>query len=212
VASVARTFEGFIVSASLTRAGLFVLVAAAAASAGGQPPAATTDDKPKDPRPAYTAFPDLKPPTVERVEAKEFDGRRTLELVEKDAVPLPPWPAAAADAPQLRRLQVEQLQEGRAYIDRMIRVTRVGRYTPEDVRELAAVTAETYRLAAELEEKPAARVPWYEARVRKLKEYEQTVEQRVATGTSGPQEVNLARMRRLQAEIDLTKVKAAAGK
>ena len=76
------------------------------------------------------------------------------------------------------------------------------------LRDYAGVAAVVYGVAAELEEKPARRVPWFEARVRKLKEVEGHVERAVRTGGLQAQALNVARFQRLQAEADLLRLKA----
>src|SRR5262245_7262536 len=43
----------------------------------------------------YTAFPDLKPPTVERKEVRKADGTVEIVIEEKGAVPLPELPPLA---------------------------------------------------------------------------------------------------------------------
>jgi hypothetical protein len=194
---------------SLTRACLLVLVAAVSVSASGGQPAEDQKDerKPERFRPSYTAFPDIKSPAIGLQELKRDQGND-----DKNAVPLPPWPTVAANAPQLRKIQFEQLQESRDYLERVKEVLRIGSYNFQFIRDYVNMTVEVYRLAAELEEKPAKRVPWYEARVRKLKELERSVELRVEQGTEPPQGLPLARFHRLQAEIDLTKLKAEVEK
>jgi hypothetical protein len=193
---------------------LLLFVACVSASVGGGQPG---DDKkpespPEKPRPSYTAFPDLKPPTIERKQVINPDGTPQTVLVEKDAVPLPPWPTMAAGAPQLRKLQFEQLQEGREYLERIKKVLQIGAYNAQFFRDYIDMTAEVYRLAAELEEQPARRIPWYEARVRKLKEFEHFAEIRYRESHDPPQAVNLARFSRLRAEIELTKLKTEVEK
>jgi hypothetical protein len=191
-----------------------VLTAALAVSVGsGQPLIPESkDDKNKRFRPYYTAFPDLKPPTFEKKEIKKPDGTVVIELEEKGAVPLPALPELAADAPALRKVQFEQVQEGLAYIERVKEVIKIGAWDARFFREFIGTVVETYRVAAELEEKPAKRVAWYEARVRKLKEFELFVEHRTLSGTDPPQAHNLARFERLRAEADLLKLKAEVEK
>jgi hypothetical protein len=200
---------------SFARVGSLLFVGVLTVSAGGGQPPGDPKDEPKlskAHRPAYTAFPDLKPPISEQVKVNKADGSVETVVVEKGAVPLPPWPTAAADAPPLRKLQFEQLEEGRAYVARCKEILRIGSITIQFIRDYFDMTVEVYRLAAEMEDKPAKRVPWYEARVRKLKEFEQLIVLRVGTGSSPPQDLDMARFRRLQAEIDLTKLRAEVEK
>ena len=174
------------------RASLLLLVAALTIStSSGQPRDAKKEEpKIKGERPDYTAFPDLKPAGIE----------------------LPPLPAVAADAPPLRKVQYEQAQAGLAYLAHTKEVIRVGNWDKSFFREYLLMSEETFRVAAELEDKPAKRVPWYEARVRGLKEFEQFTELRVRSGTEPPQGLPAARFARLQAEADLLKLKAEVEK
>jgi hypothetical protein len=202
------------VSTLCTRACLFAFAAALSVSTGvGQPP---TDKKaapkPQEPPGPYTAFPDLKAPTTERAEVTNPDGTTRIVLVEKNTITLPPWPKVAADAPPLRKLLFEQMKEGRDYLDKINEVIRLGAYDMRLLREYAVMTVDVYGLAAELEEQPAKRVPWFEARVRKLKELEQLVDLGVRAGSEPSRSTNLARFQRLQAEVDLIKLKAEVEK
>jgi hypothetical protein len=192
----------------------FVFVAALAVSVGSGQPSGDkkTEPKPRDQPGSYTAFPDLKPPSTERAEAKNPDGTTRVVVIERNAITLPPWPRVAADAPPLRKLLFEQMREGRDYIDKINEAIRQGAYDMRLLREFATMTVEVYGLAAELEDQPAKRVPWFEARVRKLKELEQFVDLGVRAGAEASRSSNLARFQRLQAEVDLIKLKAEVEK
>jgi hypothetical protein len=133
-------------------------------------------------RPTYTAFPDLKPPISFSKEIASQGG-----YVEQ--VLLPRLSAVAADAPLSRKVRSEQLREGLAYLERVRRRIQSG--------------DKVYRLAAELEEKPADQIPWYEARVRNLKEFERFTTFRVVNGVDSRQRLDQARFERLGAEADL---------
>ena len=126
---------------------------------------------------------------------------------------LPALHAVAADAPPLRKVQLEQVEE-RAGLHhcRCKELIRLGVWIPADFRLFAEVATDTYRLAAELEEKPANRVPWYEVRVRQLKEVEDLIDRSVRVGSAAPQILHYARFQRLQAEADLLKLKAEVEK
>ena len=194
-----------------TRACLLLLVGGLAVSTGsGQPPEAPKNLKivpTKWSRPDYTAFPDLKPPTSERKEVKKADGTTVIVVEEKGVVPLPEIPALAADAPPLRKVRFEQLHAGLSCLARMKAAFDIGHYTPSDFQDYITTAVDTYRVAAELEDKPAKRIPWYEARIRKLKEFEQFTSLRVNNGTAGPRALDLARFQRLEAEAELLKLK-----
>jgi hypothetical protein len=140
---------------------------------------------------SYTAFPDIKPGTGDK----------------KDDVALPPLPAVAADAPPLRKVQFEQLKEGLDFLRKSEEIMRLGAGDVAMLRDYAYVASDVYRLAADLEDKPARRVPWYEARVRKLKEFETSVERGWRRGVMPSQALNVARFQRLQAEADLLRLK-----
>lgn len=125
---------------------------------------------------------------------------------------VPALPKVAADAPPLRKMQLELVQEGVAYIARCKELMRTNTWVVSDFRKYADVLTETCRTAAELEEKPADRIPWYELRVRRMKDVETVLALNVRAGNVAPQELNLIRFQRLQAEIDLLKLKAEVEK
>ena len=130
----------------------------------------------------------------------------------KAADPMPAVPAVAADAPPLRKVQIELVKEGLTYLSRCGELIRSDTWVASDFRRYADVLTETCRVAAELEEKPADRVPWFEARVRRMKAVEAAIDRGVRAGSVAPQELNLIRFQRLQAEVELLKLKAAVEK
>jgi hypothetical protein len=83
------------------------------------------------------------------------------------------------------------------------------RFFPESVEAVA----DTFRCAAALEAHPADRVRWYEARVRKFKEFELFAEVRARNHHTPPTTLFFVRFWRLQAEAELlellTEVKRA---
>jgi hypothetical protein len=188
---------------------LLALAAALSAPVGtGQPTPPKVEVKPRDVKPTYTAFPDLTPATRERRTVAKADGQPAVVVVEKGAAPLPPLPKLAADSPPLRRVQYEQLKEGMTYLTQTEEIIRLGAWDIELLRDYAVVASAVYAVAAELEESPTKRVPWFEARVRKLKEFEGYVERGVRAGGAAAQSLNVARFQRLQAEADLLRLKA----
>jgi hypothetical protein len=197
------------VTASSVRTSLLVLGAALAVSVGhGQP-------DPELPvlagvRPYFTAFPDLKP-TQRPAAVKAPNGATRIILSKGDEVALPRLPAIAADATPLRKVQHEQIQEGLAYLARVKEVARLGADDPRDLRAVA-VASEVCLLAAEMEETPAKRVPWFEARVRVLKDGEEAVHTYALQGVLSISALNLVRFERLRAEADLLKLKAEVEK
>ena len=146
-------------------------------------------------RPYYTAFPDLNIRTREEFE-KKFD--------------LPPLPVLGTDPPTLRKLQFEQFQEALAYVERLEERIRMGTYSPDEFLMLIQMETRCHRVAAELEDTVAKRIPWYEASVRRLKELERYIQLRVNIGTDPPQRLHQVRFERLQAEADLFKLKNEA--
>jgi hypothetical protein len=194
---------------SSVRLSLLVLGAALATSVGhGQPrnqtPVAGL-------RPYYTAFPDIKPTRLHTV-VKNADGTERVAVEAAKEVPLPRLPTVAADAPLLRKVRSEQLQEGLAYLKRVKANAQLGAEDPADVRTAAAVAGEVCLIAAELEDDAAKRVAWYEARVRLLKEGEESVHYYVLEGNLPTTALHGARFERLGAEADLLKLKAEVEK
>jgi hypothetical protein len=124
----------------------------------------------------------------------------------------PALPTVAADAPKLRKVQLEQVKEGLAYIERSKELVRSGTWVVSDFRRYADVLTDTCRVAAELEDKPAKRVAWFEVRLRQMKDVEELIDRAVRAGGAAPQELNLVRFQRLQAEVDLLKLKAEVEK
>ncbi|MBN9118043.1 MAG: hypothetical protein J0I06_02560 [Planctomycetes bacterium] len=194
---------------SIIRTSLLFLGAVFAAAIGhGQP---APNRAPIDSiRPYYTAFPDIKPTRLHTV-VKDRDGTARVAVEKSDAVPLPPLPVLAADAPPLRKVQYEQIRVGLEYLDRIKENARLGARDPKDVQAVA-VAAEVFLIAAELEEMPAKRVAWYEARVRVLKEGEEFVHECVLQGTFPLTTLLGARFERLRAEADLLRLKAEVEK
>jgi hypothetical protein len=191
------------------RLAILPALAALTASVGAGPPALPkVEVKPRDLKPTYTAFPDLTPTARERKTVTKTDGQPAVVVVEKGAAPLPPLPKVADDAPPLHRVQYEQLKEGMAYLSQAEEIIRLGAWDIELLRDYAIMASAVYAVAAELEEVPARRVPWFEARVRKLKEFEGYVERSVRAGGTASQALNVARFQRLGAETDLLRLKA----
>ncbi len=131
---------------------------------------------------------------------------------EKEAGAMPAIPEVAADAPPLRKAQLELIREGLVYLKRCEDLIRADVWVVSDFYKFADVLTETCRVAAELEEKPAIRVRWYEARVRQMKEVETLIDRGVRGGSIAPQQLTLIRFQRHQAEVDLLKLKAEVEK
>lgn len=157
----------------------------------------------EEPGPTYTAFPDLKPRTVEHIEVKNENGKTQRISRDKDVVPLPALPAVGADAPLMRKVLFEQLQVGLGYLDMQRASILRGTWTPDRFVGYVRMATEVYRIAFELEDSREKRVPWYEARVRTLKDIERFVGTHVPSGSDPPQNLNTVRVARLQAEAEL---------
>jgi hypothetical protein len=163
----------------------------------------------KEVRPFFTAFPDLKPPTVVIRTEKGDPSFPPYTIAEvKDAIPLP-TPVLATNAPTLRKVQFEQVQTGLHYLIPINPLLGTNRWWSDPYfREYLDIAMETYRLGAKLETTTAGRVPWYEARIRWLKRLEASIETSVSEGQNPPQQLNLARIARLQAEAELLELQA----
>jgi hypothetical protein len=165
----------------------------------------------KGPRPFFTAFPNLKPPTIETGEFKNSDGVTQFAAREKDGVPLPRLPTVTG-APVLQKARLEQIRIGLSYLEHLSEVIRIGSWTAQSSPEYLEMVSGVYRCIAELENVPAKRIPWYEARVRTLKEFERFTETRVQNRTDMPQQLNNVHIHRLRAEAELLVLKAEVAK
>ena len=154
----------------------------------------------------YTAFPELKPPTIELQENKDPHSNRYPGYVEKNTAPLPPLPTLMANDSPLRKVLLAQVREGLAYLAYMKEIISIGSWNQTFFPQYLRITNDVFRVAAELE--PAKRMPWYETRIRRLKAVEQFMLMRVKKGTAPPHALDLASFVRLQAEVDLLKLKA----
>jgi hypothetical protein len=153
--------------------------------------------------PTTTAFRDLVPGAIATRELPQKGGQvlPTFHIV--SAVVPPGLPVLASDAPQLRRVRLEQVIEGLTSLRHIAALMRAGDWTSAYFDETLETTLNTYRAGGELEAHSADRVPWYEARVRVLKEFELFTEARVREGNDPPHRLNLVRFHRHGAEADL---------
>ena len=85
----------------------------------------------------------------------------TLSSKKRGAVPLPALPVLAADTPVMQKVRLAQVSEGLAYLDYVKDVIRIGSWNAEYLDEYTDMATEVFRVAADLEESPAKRVPWY---------------------------------------------------
>jgi hypothetical protein len=155
------------------------------------------------PRPHYTVFPELKPRTIERVEVEDPNGTTRLFRRDKDVVPLPALPRIEPHSPLALKVRIEQIQEGLQHLDRLRELALSGKFDQDCFIEYLHMATEVYRIAAELDDTPAKRVPWYEARIRTLKDIEKFIDTRVQLGNSPPLQINATRIKRLSAEAEL---------
>jgi hypothetical protein len=170
--------------------------------------AVTADDRPK-PREPFTAFPEIDPP----VWTKDDPDPDKVYPLTLGASPraIPP------DAPAWRKVRIARLNELARFIaladpirchpERWHRGHHPGYQAAYRAAWLAAA-----QLGAELEETDAARVPWFEERVRALKDYERSAVARRETGADPPYFPHAARADRYAAELDLLRANALAAK
>ena len=136
------------------------------------------------------------------------------EPAKKELLPAPklnPFIAKAVepdpkDSP-LRKLQKERCRERAAAVVKIEEVLAFGRYEPAFYSDYVRLQSTLAENLAELMDKPADKVKCYEMRLNAMKEWERFTKARVESGTGPPQDLNLARAARLDAEIDLLKVK-----
>jgi hypothetical protein len=121
-------------------------------------------------------------------------------------------PDLPADASAIRKVRHAQATAGLSYLARINAVIRIGSWNHQYFFDVVLMASDVYRVAAELEESPGDRVPWYEERVRALKTLERFTEIRVNFGTAPPQSLSLARFFRYQTEADLLLLKEALAK
>jgi hypothetical protein len=107
-------------------------------------------------------------------------------------------------------VRIAQVNEGTAFLLRTLDMLFVGRWTPPDFYNYVKVLADVYRVAAELETDPAERVAVLSEQVLMFKDAEQFTQARVEPGTDPPQQLNMARFYRLQAEVDRIRAKEQA--
>lgn len=133
-----------------------------------------------------------------------------------DAPKLDPFVAKAiepadGDSP-LRKLQKERVRERALALDALRRQTEIGRVdgnTFADITRLQSTIAENL---AEMMDAPADRIKCFEMRLDALRAYEKLTKERVAAGTEPERVMRLATAARIDAEIDLLKLKDAQKK
>jgi hypothetical protein len=170
------------------------LVALTLAYVSAQPPKKAPGDLSEErfKTESFTAFPDIAPPPVEPQGEKLFK-----QLFAGFPRPIPDG------ATPLTKVRIAQANEGAVFAFKAYQLLICGNWAPGNFQEFAQVTAEAYRVAAELEATPAGKVAVFEDWVASLKGVERTIDARVDAGTDAPQRRNQARFWRLQAEAEL---------
>jgi hypothetical protein len=168
--------------------------------------APAADDRPK-PREPFTAFPEIDPPVWTK-DGPDLDKAYPL-MIGASPRAIPP------DAPAWRKLRIARLNELARFIALADPNSRRperwhGGHHPGYQAAYRAAWLAAGRLGAELEETDPARVPWFEERVRALKDYERSAVRRRETGIDLPYSPHAARADRYAAELDLLRANALA--
>jgi hypothetical protein len=120
---------------------------------------------------------------------------------------LPPPAAATAGDTPLKKLQKERFNERLKAAEKINAALRSGQVTGADFDGYVRLLLTLADNGAELEGKPADRVKWLELRIEVLKRAEKIASDRTAAGSEPAQVLHLAKAARLDAEIDLLKLK-----
>lgn len=115
------------------------------------------------------------------------------------------------DSP-LRKLQKERCRERATAVARIKEIIEIGNYSPDFYSNYGKLQMTLWENLAEVMDQPADRVKCYELRLDVLKEIERLTAIRVMAGNDPPQMLPIARANRIDAEIDLLKVKAEVEK
>jgi hypothetical protein len=111
------------------------------------------------------------------------------------------------DSP-LRKLQKERCRERATYLAKINTLMAMGRWNPQDFLDYLKFSAALSENLLELMEKPYDKLKCLELRVELLKTGERFMETRVQVGSDPSQSLNLAKANRIDAEIDVLKLKA----
>jgi hypothetical protein len=111
------------------------------------------------------------------------------------------------DAP-IRKLQKERCYQRAVAVAYVKECIAFGQWTPSYFQDYIKLQVTLAENLAELMDKPADKVKCYEMRVDATKEFEKFINTRVTTGNDPPQNLNLAKAARIDAEIELLKLKA----
>lgn len=151
---------------------------------------------------AQQPVPKMKQPP----EPKTFDngwiGDHKLDPVIVNAIKPDP-----TDSP-LRKLQKERCREKAHYFDKVTMLIELGRWNPQDFEEYLKTAATLADNLMELVDKPTDKLKCLELRLAFAKSFEKFAETRATVGTDPPQNIYIARSARLEAEIQILKLKA----
>jgi hypothetical protein len=110
------------------------------------------------------------------------------------------------DSP-LRKLQKERARDRAIYIEKTKEVIKIGGWDQSFFEAHIKTQVALAENLAELMDKPADKVKCYEMRVEALKEFEKFIANLVELGKNRPTDLNIARAARIDAEIELLKLK-----
>lgn len=114
--------------------------------------------------------------------------------------------SVAGDTP-LRKLQKERVRERAQYFTRIESLIETGRWDEAYLSDLLKTRMVFADNLAELMDDPANKLKCYEMRVTALRGIETFIAERVEKGNSPPQNGNLAKATRLEAELESLKLK-----
>src|SRR5262245_52573764 len=112
----------------------------------------------------------------------------------------------------LRKLQKERCRERAVAIGHIKGVIEIGNWLPSYYTDYIKLQSTLWENLAEAVDTPADKVKCYELRLDAMKEIERFTKVRVEAGNDPPQHLNIAKANRIDAEIELLKLKEKAGK
>jgi hypothetical protein len=112
----------------------------------------------------------------------------------------------AKDTP-LRKLQKERCRERAGAVALIKEILALGKHDPSFYADSIKLQVTLWENVAEVVATPADKVKCYEKRLDAAKEIERFVGVRVASGNDPPQSLNIAKANRIDAEIDLLRLK-----
>jgi len=115
------------------------------------------------------------------------------------------------DSP-LRKLQKDRCRELSSYIAKIETLIEIGKWNPQDFSEYLKICASLSESLLEVVDKPTHKLKCLELCVEILKVGENFTETRVAVGSDPSQNLNVARAARINAEIQVLKLKTEIAK